>query len=43
MTEQTSADPAYVLGRTDAETERLMLQSRTLARLTRNWQRDLMG
>lgn len=35
MAQQTNADPTYVMGRTDAETERLVLQSRILDRSTR--------
>jgi ubiquinone/menaquinone biosynthesis C-methylase UbiE len=35
MTQATVADPAYVMGRTEAEAQRLMLQSRIYDRLTR--------
>ena len=40
MAQQINADPTYVMGRTDAEAERLMLQSRILDRGTRRFLAD---
>ncbi len=40
VVQQTVADPAYVLGRTEAEAQRLMLQSRLYDRLTHRFLAD---
>ncbi|HET7093793.1 MAG TPA: methyltransferase domain-containing protein, partial [Thermomicrobiales bacterium] len=40
MVQRTVADPTYVLGRTEAEAQRLMLQSRLFDRLTRRFLAD---
>jgi len=37
MAQQSIADPTYVLGRSEAEAQRLMLQSRILDRITRSF------
>ena len=40
MAQQINADPTYIMGRTDAEAERLMLQSRLLDRITHRFLAD---
>jgi ubiquinone/menaquinone biosynthesis C-methylase UbiE len=40
MAQQSITDPAYVMGRTEAEAQRLMLQSRLLDRITRRFLAD---
>ena len=37
MAQPRTTDPMYVMGRTEAEAQRLMLQSRLLERLTRRF------